>query len=164
MADDLTCRWCGEPKGNAGALAQHESACDHNPDNHPEVSDVPERQEPAETRPATQRAESAGGTLADALIAATDNDLPADARRDAIRGGLGIVGDAIVRYQTYREQKMQQQRQRAENVELEPVKSYPQCECDYQFGPDDIGINDSEVRCPGCDRLYHVRDVEGEPA
>lgn len=172
---ELACQYCGKPVGNEGALKQHEDACDHNPNNQPEPKggqeprrDVPQRREPAQdARPARQGGGGAnlGGTLADAFIAVTDDDLPAEARQDAIKSGLGIVGDAFIRYQNYRQQKMEQQRNRAQNVELEEVNEFPQCnECEYQFGPEDIGMKDSEVRCPGCSKLYRVNDMPGEPA
>lgn len=163
------CQYCGKDCGNEGAKTNHEEACDENPANRGEETTPARRQPREQARPPAQGHDgggSAGGTLADAFIAATDDDLPAEARRDAIRGGLGIVGDFFVRYQDYRQQKMQQQKQRAENVELEPVEAYPSCrKCEYQFGPEDIGISDTEVRCPDCGELYEVRDAtEAEEA
>lgn len=178
-----TCQYCGREFGNEGAKTNHERACDSNPTNQgggqahasqqaqrgqqarPPARQQQPAQQGGQMAPANQGA-SAGGSLADAFIAMTDGDLPAEQRRDAIKGGLGVVGDMIFRYQEYRERKMDMQRQRAQNVQLEEETAYPECnECGYQFGAEDIGINDSQVRCPECTKLYTVRDGgdEGEP-
>lgn len=165
---DVTCRYCGQSFGNAGAKTNHERACDQNPQSQQAApaQGQPHAPQPAQqqqAQPATyQGADSPGGTLADAAIAAVDDDIPADARRQALKNGLGIVGDAIVRYQSYRERKMQQQRERAANADLEPVTEYPECDCGYQFDGTDVGLNIDEVRCPDCNALYRV--VDGDQA
>lgn len=160
------CQYCGKDCGNEGARTNHERACPENPANQgTQNRATPARREPkpSETRPVRQsESASAGGTLADALIAVSDDDAPLEARQKAVKDGLGIIGDAIARYQSYREKKMQQQEMRAESAELEEVVEYPVCECGYQFGPEEIGINNTQVRCPECRKLWEIKDVEGE--
>lgn len=173
QADKPTCRHCNETFGNAGAKANHESACPYNPENAPDQhtrqpqgqqAAPPARQPQGEAAPPARRGGGAGvgGTLVDAAIAVADDDLPQEARRSAIRNGLGMVGDAIFRWQEYRERKMEEQDRRAANVELQEVVEYPTCECGYQFGGEDIGLNQEKARCPSCDRLYEIIDVPEE--
>lgn len=166
------CGYCGRDCGNPGARANHEAACDENPDNqearprHPsQAADghAPARRDsPAQNAVQRQDApgQNHGGVLVDAAIALTDDDLPSQTRAKALRSGLGIIGDGIVRYQQYRERKMEEQRSRAKSVELGEPEDYPQCKCGYTFGPDDIGLTDREVRCPDCSTIYPIRDAE----
>lgn len=159
--DDNICRWCGQDFGNAGALTQHERACEgRSADPVDQNTDKPARPAPQQdSQPAPyQGAESAGGTLVDAAMAVADDDLPAQARGQALKGGLGVVGDMFMRYQEYRDRKMQEQKKRASAVELEEVVDFPECDCGYQFDGDDIGLNNEQVRCPSCDRLWQIRD------
>lgn len=157
----LTCDYCPKEVGNEGAKAQHERACEHNPANQQtQTQPAPQTQQ---QQPQTMDARSAGGSLADLLIAATDDDLPADARAGALRGGLKLVGDAFVRYQEYRTKKNALLDDHARSVDLgDPDElPYPVCgECDYQFDGDDIPMNAETVRCPSCDKLYPIEDRE----
>lgn len=156
------CQFCGKECGNEGAKSNHEQACPENPANKPQqqqsASQQPVRDsqqaEPAQPHNST----SAGATLAETFIAATDDDLPTGRRAQTLRKGLEIVGDAIDRYTLYRQQKQEQQRQRATNIELEEATEHPTCKCGYQFDGDDIGVTDSHVRCPECEALYEIRD------
>lgn len=166
-AANTTCDYCGETLGNAGACANHERACPYNPENAPEARQQPQQQQaprPARRQPqqgqppARQQGRSAGDTLVDTAIAIADDDMPLEVRADAIRGGLGIVGDAIVRYQEYRDRKMEEQRNRAKRAELGEPQEYPQCECGHTFGPEEIGLNQSEVQCPDCTTVYEIVD------
>lgn len=116
---------------------------------------TPERREASAT-PAT-----GGGKVAGDLVRVLDPDMPARERAQGAQGILGFIFEGATRYQEYRERKLEEQERRARNVELEPAIEYPDCgECGYQFDGDDIGLNDDRVRCPDCNALYNIRDVE----
>lgn len=168
MPDDaLTCQYCPRDDfGNAGARASHEAACDQNPANQEsgggggrEQRAAPPARREAEGQGELAMAEEQGpgSRLADIGIALFDDDVAPQKRTEAVGGLLGLAQQGVNRYNQYRQAKMAEQEERAKNVELEKVADLPKCgECDYQFGPDDIGINDERVRCPECQSLWRI--------
>lgn len=162
MADDnVTCRYCGRTLGNAGARAQHEAACPHNPENHPpskgievEAGGVPVRQQATPTEVEAARG-GAGTSAADTLFVLFNYDeMPPEARREAVNQGTGFLGSLLNRYLDLRDRSNSRREERARQAELEPVVELPTCECGYQFGTDELGGR--QVRCPDCNMLFNV--------
>lgn len=156
--DDLTCRYCDAgPFGNKGAQTNHENACDHNPEN--QTAERPARRETQDARPAPTSGQDAGAgqTAGDLLFTITHgDDLPPEARANAVTQGIGLLQQIANRYNELRFRNEELKEQRAQSAQLERAVEYPECEeCGYQFGPDDLGT-DEQVRCPGCDTLYNV--------
>lgn len=163
MPTGSICDYCGKDCGNAGAATNHETACEANPANR---GDAPARAQRAEAVPATpsEQPSTTGGALADGLITAADENASVGERVGAIQALVGVVGDGIERYNQYRERQMEEGKDRAARVELEPIPDYPECvECSAQLGPEDIGTNNEEIKCPSCGKHYRVIDPE-EPA
>lgn len=172
MSAPEICEYCGKDCGNAGAATQHEDACDFNPSNQGQQTQAPARRQAGDQqaqppdRQGRDAPQTAGGALADGVITAVDDDASVGERVGAIQSLMGVVGDGVERYQQYRESRMEEQRQRAANVELERIPDYPDCtECGRQLGPEDIG-SDDEIVCPECGAHYRViepADGQDEP-
>lgn len=159
---DAICQYCGKDCGNAGAKTNHEAACPENPAN----QDAAEQGDSAEIRraeadPATpapaQGAQSAGAVAGDLLFTLTNgDDVPPEARANAVSQGIGLLGQVIDRYQRLRHRNQEMKEERAQQARLEPAVEYPACdECGYQFGAEDIG-SDDQVRCPDCGALWNI--------
>lgn len=168
QADGPTCQYCGEPFGNAGAKANHERACPHNPENAPDTAPQqgqaaapPTRQPQGQGGPMTPaQGGGLGAGLADTLYVLRNFDeMPSDVRRETVSQATSIAGSALNRWLDLREADIQRQEEMAKNAQLEPADEFPTCpECDYQFDADDLG-GDS-VRCPSCDSLFNVTYLE----
>lgn len=165
--DDLTCDFCGTALGNAGAKTQHENACDQNPANQGGQQDQQlDRREVREARPVSQEqgAGGAGQAIGELLFAITSDEASPQTKGKAAAQGLGLAGQVIQSYQDLRFRNEQRKEETAKAVELEPAVDYPACgECDYQFGSDDVGAGEGQVRCPECGALWNIR-VEEQPA
>lgn len=146
-----SCQYCNRTIGNEGALAQHERACEANPNTPTDLA----------PREGASPALAGGDHPVDSLLRVIDDDLPVTERTRGARGIIGYVFDGVDRYNAYRERKMEIQDARARNVDLEPAVDYPICStCDYRFDGNDIGVSDDHVRCPNCHALYAIRDAE----
>lgn len=167
MADgDAVCQYCRKDCGNAGARTQHESACPENPANEGADrggSDI-ERANAARARPEPS-GQGAGETAGDLLFTLTHADqVPPEAKAEAVQEGLGLLGNIVQRYQALRFRNEQRIEQRAQRAELQPAEAYPQCpKCEYQFGPEDLG-SEELVRCPECDQLWEIEVPEPSEA
>lgn len=117
------------------------------------------RQEPAQA-PAPEG--QPGGGAAE-LFAAVDDDVDPARRAQAAGSVASRLSNLASQFFQYQEAKQQAAKERAENANLEQT-DYPRCdgelpsgeECTYQFGPDDIGVGNSTVRCPECQTVYQI--------
>lgn len=151
------CQYCGQDIGNAGALSQHEAACDQNPANQDGSEQLPAQQtQPAGGAQLQRQQQNPGAGIADTLfVLANFDEMPTDTRRAAVQQSAGMLGGMLNRYLDLREKSLERQEHRARNAELSPIEELPTCpECDYQFSTDEVKRN--EVRCPDCNRLYSV--------
>lgn len=163
-----TCQYCGKAVGNAGALTQHERACDHNPANEEPLREERDRTPARRDEQTTEiaRGGAPGAGIADTLfVLANFDEMPTDVRREAVNQSAGIIGNAVNRWLDLRERSIENKRNRARNAELDPIEELPSCpECGYQFKTDDL--TSEEVQCPECNGVYAVRlkDTSGARA
>lgn len=123
------------------------------------------REEPRRERRPARREEPRQGAGAGDVLALFDDDIPTERRAQAASSVLGGLGSIAQQFMEYQAQKKQAQEKRAEEVTLQE-SNLPVCKtemsdgepCGYQFGPEDIGLNSSRVRCPNCNTVY---DIEG---
>lgn len=166
---DATCQYCGKDCGNAGGKANHESSCPENPanqnaDDGARSAEI-RRAEPQGAAPApADGAETAGAAAGDLLFTLTHgDDLPPEARANAVSQGIGLLGQVVDRYQRLRFRNEEMKEQRAQQATLERAVDYPECgDCGYQFGAEDIG-NDDQVRCPECNALWNITVEQEAP-
>lgn len=169
MADLDPCPYCNRDNfGNAGARTQHVRSCEEQAKKYQQNGSGGTQQtqaqqptiEPAndqqETAPApTDDLASAGEQLASGMSSALDEDAPVEQRKSGVKKLGELVTGALGGIMEHREQKAQQEEQRARNTDLQEVSDKPECECGLTFSK--IPANADRISCPECGREYQVR-------
>jgi len=167
MASDLDpCPHCGRDDfGNAGARSQHVSSCGETAKKYQKETQTEAKEpqiEPAQpdTQPPARQQQGddiakAGEQMAGGLASTLDEDAPIEERKSGVKKLTSLLGGALTGVMEQREQKAQQEEQRAQNANLQEATDKPQCECGLTFSR--IPRNADRISCPECGREYVVK-------